>query len=155
MSIIIGIDPGASGAIVMLENGNPIEWMHMPTYKTGSITRVNGSEIANFFSDKNDDISHVFIEQVWAMPGQGVSSMFNFGHSCGTVMGVISALNYPHTLISPVFWKNKIGIIGKGKDGSRARAIQLWPEWRDLDKKSKGQALADAALIALVGSKME
>lgn len=148
--LTIGIDPGASGAIVMLENDVPIEWMVMPTYKVGSAIRVNASEL-NYFMDRTKYIDHVYIEQVGAMPGQGVTSMFNFGHSCGTVMGVIGALGLAHTMVTPQKWKKAAGLIGTDKDASRSRAIQLWPTWRDLDKKGKGQAYADAALIAKFG----
>jgi crossover junction endodeoxyribonuclease RuvC len=146
---IIGIDPGASGAIVLLEDNVPIEWTIMPTYKVGSATRVNASELVYFMD--NMDIDHVYVEQVGAMPGQGVTSMFNFGHSCGTVMGVIGALDYPHTMVTPQKWKKAAGLIGTDKEAARARAIQLWPTWRALDTKGKGQALADAALIGRYG----
>jgi crossover junction endodeoxyribonuclease RuvC len=147
---VIGIDPGASGAIVLLEDNIPIEWTIMPTYKVGSATRVNASELVYFMD--NMDIDHVYVEQVGAMPGQGVTSMFNFGHSCGTVMGVIGALDYPHTMVTPQKWKKAAGLIGTDKDAARARAIQLWPTWRALDSKGKGQAFADAALIGRYGS---
>ena len=148
---VVGIDPGASGAIVLLDNNEPVEWMQMPTYKVGTATRVNAAELTNFF-EKNFKIDHVYIEQVGAMPGQGVVSMFNFGHSCGVVMGVVGALCFPHTMITPQKWKKAAGLIGTEKDASRARAIQLWPYWRDLDRKGKGQAYADAALIARYGA---
>lgn len=148
--ITIGIDPGASGAIVLLENDEPIEWMMMPTYKVGSATRVNASQLVNFL-DQGKLIDHVYIEQVHAMPGQGVTSMFNFGHSCGTVMGVIAALDYSHTLVSPQKWKKAAGLIGTDKEAARTRAIQLYPTWRALDTKTYGQAYADAALIARYG----
>lgn len=146
---VVGIDPGASGAIVLLEDDVPIEWMLMPTMKVGSATRVNAAALAKWFEDSQ--AGHVFIEQVGAMPGQGVTSMFNFGHSCGTVMGVVAALVIPHTLVTPQAWKKAAGLIGTDKDAARARAIQMWPHWRELDKKGAGQALADAALIARYG----
>ena len=148
--LIIGIDPGASGAIVLLEHDVPIEWMIMPTYQVGSAKRVNASEL-NYFMDRTKYIDHVYVEQVGAMSGQGVTSMFNFGHSCGTVMGVIGALGLSHTMVTPQKWKKAAGLIGTDKDASRARAIQLWPTWRDLDTKARGQAYADAALIARYG----
>lgn len=150
--ITIGIDPGASGAIVMLNNDEPIEWMQMPTYSVGTATRVNAAELA-YFLRVPLDISkiHVYVEQVHAMPKQGVVSMFNFGHSCGTVMGVLAAMGYSHTMVTPQKWKKAAGLIGTDKDAARSRSIQLWPTWRDLDKKGKGQALADAALIARYG----
>ena len=149
MQRLIGVDPGASGALVLMEDGVPIEWMLMPTSKVGSATRVNGSSVAAFFMDSKAE--HVYIEQVGAMPGQGVASMFNFGHSVGTVVGVMSALMIPYTLVTPQAWKRAAGLIGTDKDAARARALQLWPDWRELDKKGNGQALADAALIARYG----
>ncbi len=146
---VLGIDPGLSGAAVILENGEPIEWIIMPTMKVGSTNRVNAAELTYYMST---GVDHVYIEQVGAMPGQGVASMFNFGCSFGIVLGVTAGLAYPHTLVSPQRWKRAAGLIGTDKDAARARAIQLWPKWRDLDKKGQGQALADAALIALCGS---
>jgi crossover junction endodeoxyribonuclease RuvC len=77
--------------------------------------------------------------------------MFNFGHSCGTVMGVLGALDIPHTMVTPQKWKKAAGLIGTDKDAARSRAIQLWPTWTELGSKGKGQALADAALIAKFG----
>lgn len=148
---ILGIDPGASGAIVLIEDGQPIEWTAMPTTKIGTATRVNAAALTDFIA--SCCCTHVYVEQVHAMPSQGVTSMFNFGHSCGTVMGVLGAMGLPYTMVTPQAWKKAAGLIGTDKDAARARAIQLWPKWRDLDKKSEGQALADAALIALCGSK--
>ena len=146
---VIGIDPGASGAIVVLEDDVPIEWTLMPTVKVGSASRVNASALADFINESQVD--HVYVELVGAMPGQGVTSMFNFGHSTGTVMGVLGALGVSHTLVTPQAWKKAAGLIGKDKDAARARAIQLWPTWRELDAKGKGQAYADAALIGRYG----
>jgi crossover junction endodeoxyribonuclease RuvC len=130
-------------------NGEPIEWTEMPTVKVGSATRVNAPAVTAFLLESKVD--HVYIEQVGAMPGQGVVSMFNFGHSVGTVMGVVAALLIPCTLVAPQKWKKAAGLIGMDKDAARARALQLWPDWRELNKKGKGQALADAALIARYG----
>jgi len=122
----------------------------MPTSKIGTATRVNAAALTDFIA--SCCCEHVYVEQVHAMPGQGVTSMFNFGHSCGTVMGVLGAMSIPHTMVTPQAWKKAAGLIGTDKDAARARAIQLWPKWRELDKKGKGQALADAALIAKFSS---
>ena len=146
---ILGIDPGASGALVILQNNTPIEWMLMPTITVGAANRVNGAEVARFIDWIGCE--HAFIEKVGAMPGQGVASMFNFGHNVGTVMGVLQTLNISHTLVTPQSWKKRAGLIGKDKDAARSRATQLWPTWDVLSKKGTGQALADAALIARFG----
>lgn len=146
----IGIDPGISGAIVVLEDGQPIEWMRMPTAKLASSSRVNSAELAAFLRGFLN--VHCYLERVAAMPGQGVTSMFSFGHSAGVVEGVLGGLCIPFTLVTPQSWKKRAGLpAGVEKDAARARAIQLWPAWRSLDKKGEGQALADAALIARFG----
>ena len=146
----LGVDPGASGAIVLLEDGKPIEWAMMPTMKIGTTTRVNAVALAAIIRSymKQDEPLIAFVEQVHAMPKQGVSSMFSFGHSCGVIAGVLGALEIPTTFVTPQSWKKREGLIGNDKDASRYKAIMLWPYWRALDKKISGQALADAALIA-------
>ena len=151
---LIGIDPGASGAIVVIENGEPIEWMLMPTMKVGSTTKVNAAALANFILCATDDADGTVarVEHVHAMPKQGVSSSFNFGHSCGVIEGVLGALEISIELVTPQKWKKAAGLIGTEKDAARVKAIQLWPSWRELDKKGAGQAYADAALIARYGA---
>ncbi len=152
---IAGIDPGLGGAIVVLESNSfkmvfhPIEWTRMPTYISGKSNRVNGTALAAFLRDTKVDMA--VVERVGAMPGQGVTSMFTFGHATGTVMGVLAALMIPISLVTPQVWKKRAGLIGKDKDAARSIALQAWPDWRVLDKKGEGQAMADAALIASFG----
>lgn len=147
---ILGIDPGLTGAYVILEDGVPIEWDSMPVMVYGKNKRINAAHLAAVWRFANIDIAHM--EQVGAMPGQGVTSMFTFGHAAGTVSGVLGALEIPVVMVTPQSWKKAAILIGKDKDAARSLAIQLWPNWRDLDKKGKGQALADAALIARYGA---
>lgn len=146
MKRVIGIDPGASGACVLLEGGQPIEWLRMPTMKEGKTTRVNGAALAEWLREAGDVT--VAMEAVHSLPKQGVASSFNFGHSVGVVMGTLAALSLPVMLITPQAWKRGQGLIGTDKDAARSRAIQIWPHWRALDKKEAGQAFADAALMA-------
>lgn len=145
----LGVDPGIHGALVLLEDGQPVEWTVMPTVKTGAATRVSAAALAAWL--RKHPVEHAWVEHVSAMPGQGVVSMFSFGHACGVIQGVLGGLQVPYTLVPPPTWKRRAGLIGTDKDAARSRAIQLWPAWRDLDSKGKGQALADAALIALTG----
>ena len=149
----IGIDPGLSGAIVLLEGNSPIEWHKMPTMKTGSANRVNAPALAAIIRPYMylDDPIHAYVELVSSMPGQGVASMFSFGHSAGVLQGVLGAFEIPVTMVTPSQWKTRAGLTGQDKDASRTLAIQMWPFWRELDKKGAGQAYADAALIALYG----
>lgn len=147
MKYILGIDQGVSGAIVILdEEFKYKDHILMPTIKTGKSNRINGAAIVAFL--KEYDISHAYIEQVNSMPKQGVASTFNFGHAAGTVEGIIQGMFIPYTLVTPQSWKKKAGLIGTDKDAARSMAVRLYPEIRDLDKKIKGQAIADALLIA-------
>ena len=150
MKITIGIDPGAGGAVVVLHDGKPVAWCLMPTVKVGSNSQVNAAALAAFMFPHWRD-AHGYLEKVGPMPGQGVTSMFNFGHSCGVVTGVMVGMGIPHTLVAPATWKKRAKLIGQDKDAARGRAVQLWPWWRELDFKGKGQAFADAALIATFG----
>ena len=151
--IKIGIDPGLSGAIVIMESNSPIEWIRMPTMKTGSANRVNAPALAAMIKPYLylDKPLHAYVELVSSMPGQGVASMFSFGHSAGVIQGVLGAFEIPVTMVTPSQWKKRAGLTGQDKDASRTLAIQMWPFWRELDKKGAGQAYADAAFIALYG----
>jgi crossover junction endodeoxyribonuclease RuvC len=151
--IKIGIDPGLSGAVVVLQDDLPTEWYRMPTMKTGSANRVNAAALAAIIRRTifDDEETRAYVELVSSMPGQGVASMFSFGHSAGVIQGVLGAYRMPVKMVTPQSWKKRAGLIGKDKEASRTLAIQMWPEWRDLDKKGVGQAFADAAFIALFG----
>jgi crossover junction endodeoxyribonuclease RuvC len=148
----IGIDPGCSGALVVLApDGTYMAGVLMPTFKTGKSSRVNGAALGAFLRDYRIG-AHAYLESVHAMPKQGVTSVFTFGHAAGVVEGLLQGIGIPYTLVQPTAWKRRAGLIGQDKDAARSRAIQLWPRWRDLDLKGKGQAFADAALIAKFGS---
>lgn len=151
--MLIGIDPGCSGAAVALTADHSlIQALLMPTFKNGKSSRVNGAALAAFLRQYNVYGAHAYLESVHAMPKQGVSSVFTFGHAAGVAEGILQGLGIAYTLVPPQAWKKRAGLIGQDKDAARSRAIQLWPTWRDLDLKGKGQALADAALIAKFGS---
>ncbi len=150
MKAVLGIDPGCSGALVLVtEQGGYIDHLAMPTIKVGTKSRVNGAAVAAWV--RQYGITHAYLEQVGAMPGQGTASMFTFGHAAGVAEGILQGLNIPYTLVTPQAWKKSAGLIGSDKDAARSRAIQLYPEIRALDAKAKGQAIADALLIARFG----
>ncbi|EDY3268567.1 hypothetical protein GTB75_002297 [Salmonella enterica] len=150
MAAVLGIDPGCSGSLVLItEQGGYIDHLAMPTIKVGTKSRVNGAAVAAWL--RNSVLTHAYLEQVGAMPGQGTASMFTFGHAAGVAEGILQGLNIPYTLVTPQAWKKSAGLIGSDKDAARSRAIQLYPELRALDAKAKGQAIADALLIARHG----
>ncbi|EAZ6368226.1 hypothetical protein CD680_18755 [Salmonella enterica] len=150
MAAVLGIDPGCSGSLVLItDQGGYIDHLAMPTIKVGTKSRVNGAAVAAWL--RKYRITHAYLEQVGAMPGQGTASMFTFGHAAGVAEGILQGLNIPYTLVTPQAWKKSAGLIGSDKDAARSRAIQLYPELRALDAKAKGQAIADALLIARHG----
>ena len=150
--IIIGIDPGVSGGISILENKKVIEIFDMPTMIDGKKNKrqVNGSQVANIIKEGlnfNKEVV-VVVEHVNAMPGQGVTSMFNFGQSFGVIKGVCSALSLPIYFIRPTKWKKHFNLIKTNKDASRTKVIEIYPEISSKLSKKKDSNKADAILIA-------
>ena len=126
----------------------------MPTMTEGKKNKkqVNGSQIYNEISKKiiqfqKKDIK-VIVEQVSAMPGQGVTSMFNFGQSFGILKGICSAMQLPMYLVRPAKWKKYFNLINSEKDASRTRAIEIFPYFSSQLSKKKDANKADAILIA-------
>ena len=152
--LIIGIDPGISGSICFLENGKIIDVIEMPTMAEGKKNKrqVNGSQIYNEILKKINKIERqdirVVIEQVSAMPGQGVTSMFNFGQSFGILKGICSAMQLGMFFVRPAKWKKYFGLINSEKDASRTRAIEMFPYFSSHLSKKKDSNKADAILIA-------
>jgi len=151
MSIVIGIDPGISGAISVFRDGKLESVVDMPTVEIASgktIKRhISAATLRNILELDMYQFSHVVIEKVGAMPGQGVTSMFNFGRSAGIIEGVVAALRMPHTYVTPATWTKAVGRAA-GKDASRMRAMELFPTRAELFKRAKDDGRADAALIA-------
>ena len=150
--MIFGIDPGVSGAICVLKEREVIEVYEMPTMIDGKKNKkqVNGSQLANILKERigNDKEFMVVVEHVNAMPGQGVTSMFNFGQSFGVIKGVCSALNLPIYFVRPTKWKKHFNLIKTNKDASRTKVIEAYPEISNKLSRKKDSNKADAILIA-------
>ena len=152
--LIIGIDPGINGAICFFKNGTVIDLMDMPTMSVGkkNKSQVNGSQIFNEVQKAtlNENKKEVLavIEQVSAMPGQGVTSMFNFGQSFGILKGICSAMSLPMFFVRPAKWKKHFNLINASKDASRTKAIEIFPYFSTNLSKKKDSNKADAILIA-------
>ena len=152
--IIIGIDPGISGSICFLEDGIIKDVLEMPTMTEGKKNKkqVNGSQIFNEISFRIKTYEKknikVVIEQVSAMPGQGVTSMFNFGQSFGILKGICSAMQLPIYFVRPAKWKKYFNLINSEKDASRTRAIEIFPYFSSNLSKKKDSNKADAILLA-------
>ena len=152
--IIIGIDPGISGAICFLKNGTILDVIDMPIMTDGKKNKkqVNGSQIYNeiksLINENGKDNLKVVVEQVSAMPGQGVTSMFNFGQSFGILKGICAAMQLPIYFVRPAKWKKYFNLINAEKDASRTRAIEIFPYYSSNLSKKKDSNKADAILIA-------
>tara|TARA_B100001564_G_scaffold295316_1_gene260381 strand:- start:97 stop:591 length:495 start_codon:yes stop_codon:yes gene_type:complete len=152
--LIIGIDPGISGSICFFEDGVIKDVIEMPTMTDGKKNKkqVNGSQIFNEISEriKKTDKRNikVVIEQVSAMPGQGVTSMFNFGQSFGILKGICSAMRLSMYFVRPAKWKKYFNLINSEKDASRTRAIEIFPYFSTELSRKKDSNKADAILIA-------
>ncbi len=151
---IIGIDPGISGAICFFEDGKIIDVIEMPSMSEGKKNKkqVNGNQLCNEIklrlSEINDEKVCVVVEHVTAMPGQGVTSMFNFGQSFGIIKGICSAMQLPIHFVRPTKWKKYFNLINTSKDASRSRAIEIFPKISNQLKRKKDSNKADAILIA-------
>ena len=152
--LIIGIDPGITGSICFFEDGKVLEVIEMPNMAEGKKNKrqVNGAQIYNeiFNRTKNYNKKNikVVIEQVSAMPGQGVTSMFNFGQSFGVLKGICSAMQLSMYFVRPAKWKKYFNLINTEKDASRTRVIEIFPYISTQLSKKKDANKADAILIA-------
>ena len=149
---IIGIDPGLSGAIAILENNKIKELFEMPVMPEGKKNKrqLNSAQLVKLLKDnfdKKEEIS-VVVEQVNAMPGQGVTSMFNFGQTFGAIKGICAALGLPIFFVRPAKWKKHFELINSSKDASRTKAIEMYPAISDQLSKKKDVNKSDAILIA-------
>ena len=152
--LIIAIDPGISGSICFFEDGKILDVVEMPIMTEGKKNKkqVNGSQTFNEISKRIKNIDRtnikVIIEHVSAMPGQGVTSMFNFGQSFGILKGICSAMQLPMYFVRPAKWKKYFNLINSHKDASRTKAIEIFPSFSSNLTKKKDSNKADAILIA-------
>ena len=149
---IIGIDPGLSGGIAILDNSKVIELFDMPVMPDGKKNKrqLNSALLVKLIKDniKNLEDTVMVVEQVNAMPGQGVTSMFNFGQTFGAIKGICAALGIPIFLVRPAKWKKHFELINSSKDSSRTKAIEMYPSISEQLSKKKDVNKSDAILIA-------
>ena len=138
---IIGIDPGLSGAIAILEDNKVLSIFDMPVMAEGKKNKrqLNSAQLVDIIKENikiNDDIA-VVVEQVNAMPGQGVTSMFNFGQTFGAIKGVCAALKLPIFFVRPSKWKKHFDLLNSSKDSSRTKVIEMYPSLSNQLTKKK------------------
>ncbi len=149
---IIGIDPGLSGAIAILENNKVLHIFDIPVMSEGKKNKrqLNSALLVSLLRDNitNNEEVAVVVEQVNAMPGQGVTSMFNFGQTFGAIKGICAALDLPIFFVRPSKWKKHFELINSSKDSSRTKAIEMYPKLSKQLAKKKDVNKSDAILIA-------
>ena len=149
---IIGIDPGLSGGIAVLENNKVLNIFDMPVMPEGKKNKrqLNSAQLVSLMRDniKSNEEVAVIVEQVNAMPGQGVTSMFNFGQTFGAIKGVCAALELPIFFVRPTKWKKYFELLNSSKDASRTKAIEMYPSLSNQLSKKKDVNKSDAILIA-------
>ena len=149
---IFGIDPGLSGAIAILKDNKVVNIFEMPVMSEGKKNKrqLNSALLANLIKQNiiDDEEVAIVVEQVNAMPGQGVTSMFNFGQTFGAIKGICAALGLPITLVRPSKWKKHFDLINSSKDASRTKVIELYPSLSHQLTKKKDVNKSDAILIA-------
>ena len=152
--LIIGIDPGITGSICFFEDGKIIDVVEMPNMAEGKKNKrqVNGAQIYQEIYKRIKNLEKkdikVVIEQVAAMPGQGVTSMFNFGQSFGVLKGICAAMQIPMYFVRPAKWKKYFNLINSEKDASRTKAIEIFPHFSAQLSRKKDSNKADAILIS-------
>ena len=152
--LIIGIDPGITGSICFFEEGKIIDVVEMPNMAEGKKNKrqVNGAQIYHEIYKRIKNLEKkdikVVIEQVAAMPGQGVTSMFNFGQSFGVLKGICAAMQISMYFVRPAKWKKYFNLINSEKDASRTKAIEIFPHFSTQLSRKKDSNKADAILIS-------
>ena len=149
---IIGIDPGLSGGIAILDDLKIYDIFDMPIMSEGKKNKnqLNSAQLVNILNKHvlKKENTFVTVEQVSAMPGQGVTSMFNFGQTFGSIKGICAALGLPIFYVRPAKWKKHFELINSSKDASRTKVIEMYPSISSRLTKKKDVNKADAILIA-------
>ena len=153
---VLGIDVGLNGAVALVEDGKLLEVHDMPTVtlerNNKSKRMVNAQALHLIIRNAKADAA--YLERLNAMPGQGVTSMFSMGQSLGVVLGILAACEVPTTTIPPRTWQKALDV-PQGKDGSRYRAAQLFPEEAGMFSRVKDDGRSDATLIAVYGARQQ
>lgn len=153
---IVGVDPGAHGALALLTDTVLAGVYDMPKLlvRRGKTDKaeVDGYSLATLLKSLAPDV--VYIEQVGGLPGQSASAAFNFGRAAGAVEYACKALGYRVEMIAPMTWKRAMRLNG-GKDDSRALAMRQWPAAASEFARKKDNDRAEAALIAEYGRKQQ
>lgn len=163
--ILLGIDPGKSGALCLYDTETPddvVAVLDMPTFGEDSTCELDALFLFRWLTTKNFTPARAFIENVFAMPsipdakgvrrGMGATSAFRFGGFVFAIRAVVRVAQIPVTPVVPRVWKKHYGITGSDKEQSRQEAIRLFPKARDAFGRKMDHQRAEACLIARYGA---
>lgn len=155
-TLVLGIDPGLSGAVAVIR-GDTVEFLEdLPTvqFSTARIkNRIDGAMLASMLEPYAADIRLAVVEHVGARPGEAASGAFSFGFTSGCILGVLGALQIPYITPSPIKWKNEMGL-GRDKALSRSKAVSMFPSIAGKLSRVKDHDRAEAVLLAAYGGKL-
>lgn len=156
MTVILGIDPGLSGALAFY---NPetgfLSIADMPTIKSGGAkgkNEIDRTALARLIDAEAKRVTHCFLEKVGTRPGEGAAGAFSFGTGYGMLLGILAANFVPLSLVTPAVWKKAMGCTGD-KEQSRARASDILPRHADKWPLKKHDGRAEAAVLAVYGAR--
>ena len=160
--IVIGIDPGLTGAIAVLPHENAALVFDTPTALVKGKNTYLVAEMGDLLEELVADDSHgtpkahAFIEGQQTFPKMPSRAMFSLGYGYGLWLGLVAGLKIPHTIVPPKTWKAEMAIPRKAdKEASRMRAQQLYPDLvQSYLTLKKHHGRAEALLIAEYGRRM-
>lgn len=153
LRVTFGIDPGLSGAVATLVDGEPGPVLDMPVVQVGDWREVDAAALAAWIrgvraQHPGADFS-ACVEKVSARPGDGGTSAFRFGEGYGQIKAVLGVLGIPYSRAIPAVWKRHMGLLGTEKDAARQLALVRFPDAAHLLQRKKDNGRADALLLAL------
>lgn len=152
---VLGIDPGLGGAAALYEpiSKRVVTVFDMPTLEIDGKRKLDSNTLALMIEEYSKEIGLAIVEQVGAMPGQGVTSMFTFGKVCGVVEGILAANMIPIHYVRPQVWKALLNL-SHDKDASRQKAMQMFPTHTALFSRKKDDGRAESLLLAVLGARL-
>lgn len=153
MRLTFGVDPGLSGAVATLIDGEPGPVLDMPTVEVDGWGEVDARAVVVFIRELRAAHPGAYvsacIEKVGARPGDGGTSAFRFGQTAGKLQAILEVLGIPATRVVPAQWKRSFSLLRQDKDAARLLAIARFPSAQKVLSRKKDNGRADALLIAL------
>jgi Holliday junction resolvasome RuvABC endonuclease subunit len=152
--IFLGVDPGIHGALALIEiredGPHVVDAIDIPTIGAGAKERVNVHAMQEWVLRHRP--FRAFIERAQALPKQGASSGYKYGRSVGALEATIALCNVPFEIVEPSMWKHALRLKGKDKEGSRQKALQMFPRAAHLLTLKRHHQRAEAMLIGYFGA---